>query len=194
MANLSIVNNVWEVVPDIAKDKILSTSSNYLDRNIVVKSVKSADTAGTLIASNIKSGVTILGVTGTLSAEGHSSYTPSSTYFTTSTAASNSISAAKVEADKYTANNYYIKKGSLGNASGTNVTLSEVDNGISVKSTAGTSGWIDAGDSGLKYISGVTLNAPTSGTRSFAITVPNGDAGMITFTFNVDNANNVWVD
>ena len=42
------------------------------------------------------------------------------------------------------------------------------------------------------YINGVTLTAPSSGTRSFDITVPNGN-GTITFTFTVDSSGNVVV-
>lgn len=42
------------------------------------------------------------------------------------------------------------------------------------------------------YINGVTLVAPESGTRSFDITVPNGNS-TITFTFTVDSNGNVIV-
>lgn len=44
------------------------------------------------------------------------------------------------------------------------------------------------------YVKGVTLNAPTSGTNQFKITVPNGSTGTITFTFKVDSNKNVWVE
>ena len=45
-----------------------------------------------------------------------------------------------------------------------------------------------------KYVTGVTLEAPTSGTRYFDITVPNGDGGdTITFRFTVDSSCNVTV-
>ena len=42
------------------------------------------------------------------------------------------------------------------------------------------------------YINGVTIEAPTSDTRSFAITVPNGNSTS-TFTFTVDTSGNVVV-
>ena len=102
---------------------------------------------------------------------------------------------------------------------GTNATLSNVDNGISVTSTGGgtasitavatgyTPGYIGSGvqigsetfatssttTTASSYISGVTLLAPASGTRSFTITVPNGTTSLITFTFTVDAESNVVV-
>ena len=42
------------------------------------------------------------------------------------------------------------------------------------------------------YINGVTLTAPLSGTRTFSITVPNGNT-TATFVFNVDTSGNVTV-
>lgn len=42
------------------------------------------------------------------------------------------------------------------------------------------------------YINGVTLTKPSSGTRTFSITVPNGST-TITFVFNVDTSGNVTV-
>lgn len=42
------------------------------------------------------------------------------------------------------------------------------------------------------YLNGVTLTAPTSGTRSFSITVPNGSS-TATFVFNVDTSGNVTI-
>lgn len=43
------------------------------------------------------------------------------------------------------------------------------------------------------YINGVTLTAPSSGTRSFTITVPNGSAGTLTFNFSVDADGNTTI-
>lgn len=43
-----------------------------------------------------------------------------------------------------------------------------------------------------KYLTGVSIQKPLSGTRQFAVTVPNG-SGTITFTFNVDSSGNVTV-
>ncbi len=42
-------------------------------------------------------------------------------------------------------------------------------------------------------LSSVTINAPSSGTRSFSITVPNGPNNMITFVFTVDSSGNTTV-
>lgn len=101
---------------------------------------------------------------------------------------------------------------------GTNVTLSNTDNGISVTATGGGtaranasgsvtgSGFAAAGDSlgnanidapsatttAQTYISGVTIEAPASGTRSFSVTVPNGNS-TVTFTYTVDSNGNVTV-
>lgn len=44
-----------------------------------------------------------------------------------------------------------------------------------------------------KYVSGVVLTAPTSGSREFSITVPNGADATITFLFSVDSNGNVTV-
>lgn len=102
--------------------------------------------------------------------------------------------------------------------SGSNVTLSNTDNGISVTATGGgtasatatvtgsQAGYIPAGETldsttinapsasttAASFISGVTLNAPASGTRSFTITVPNGDSTQ-TITFTVDSDRNVTI-
>lgn len=102
--------------------------------------------------------------------------------------------------------------------SGSHVTMSNVDNGIAVTATGGGTASATAtattdsagyapGNTTLDsatinaqsqtttattYISGVTLEAPASGTRSFSITVPNGNS-TVTFTFNVDASGNVHI-
>ena len=43
------------------------------------------------------------------------------------------------------------------------------------------------------YINGVTLTAPSSGTRSFTITVPNGSVETLTFNFSVDANGNTTI-
>ena len=100
---------------------------------------------------------------------------------------------------------------------GSNVTLSNTDNGISMTATGGgtaraavtgsasAAGYAPAGEfdsenidaasqttQAQTYISGVNLTAPTTGTRSFAITVPNGSS-TVTFTFTVDSDGNVTI-
>ncbi len=102
---------------------------------------------------------------------------------------------------------------------GTNITLSNTDNGISVTATGGGSaaasvsavssqaGYVPANEtldtetiaaasqttSASSFISGVTLTAPESGTRSFSITVPNGNS-TVTFTYTVDSTGNVYIE
>lgn len=44
----------------------------------------------------------------------------------------------------------------------------------------------------VKTITGVTLTAPSSGTKTFSITVPNGNT-TATFVFNVDTSGNVTI-
>ena len=43
------------------------------------------------------------------------------------------------------------------------------------------------------YIQGVTLTKPSSGTRQFDITVPNGSNTTVTFHFSVDSSGNVTI-
>ena len=102
--------------------------------------------------------------------------------------------------------------------SGSHVSLSNTDNGISVTATGGgsasasvsaqstTAGYLPSNTpiasdtisaqstttSASSFISGVTLVAPTTGTRSFSITVPNGDT-TATFVFNVDSNGDVTI-
>ena len=104
--------------------------------------------------------------------------------------------------------------------SGSNVTLSNTNNGISVTSTGGGSASASAtctssqagyipnnqtigtqtivGSSqstiATSYISGVTLSTPESGTRSFSVTLPNGNSDTITLTFTVDSTGNWSVE
>lgn len=104
---------------------------------------------------------------------------------------------------------------------GTNATLSDTNNGIKIVATGGGSASLTAtaianqagyihtsADMGsatfsiantttttTKYLSGVKLEAPASGTRSFTITVPNGSTtAFIDFVFTVDSSGNVTVN
>ena len=102
--------------------------------------------------------------------------------------------------------------------SGSNITLSDTNNGISITATGGGTASASVTATGNQagyaangatlgsntiagtsqsttastYISGVNLTAPTTGTRSFAITIPNGDSTQ-TFTFTVDASGNTTV-
>ena len=104
--------------------------------------------------------------------------------------------------------------------SGSHVTLSNTDNGVSVTATGGGSasasvsatatqtGLVVNGDSigtatitgssqttsASSFISGVTLGIPQSGTNSFAVTLPNGNNDTITLTFVVDTYGNWSVE
>ena len=102
--------------------------------------------------------------------------------------------------------------------SGSNVLLSNVNNGVSITATGGGSasasvtatsvqaGYVPATTpiatstvaasssttTASTYISGVVLNAPVSGTNNFSVTLPNGDGETITLTFKVDSTGS-WV-
>ena len=103
--------------------------------------------------------------------------------------------------------------------SGTNATLGNIDNGISVTATGGgsasasiqanvsTAGYVPVGaiasgtisgntstTTNTMFISGVTLNAPSEGTRTFSVTVPNGDNDTLTYTFTVDASGNTTIE
>lgn len=104
-------------------------------------------------------------------------------------------------------------------ANATNATISDSMNnsGVSIAAAASATraqityngavaGWVDKSNgaealaagsataltSTTYYINGVTLLTPSSGTRTFAITVPNG-ATTATFVFNVDTSGNVTI-
>ena len=102
--------------------------------------------------------------------------------------------------------------------SGSNVTLSNTDNGISVTAQGGgtasasvsavtqTEGYVPDNTtigsgtvvassqttSASSFLSGVTIPKPNSGTNSFSVTVPNGNTTQ-TITFTVDSSGNVLV-
>ncbi len=102
--------------------------------------------------------------------------------------------------------------------SGSNVTLSNTDNGISITSTGGgtasanvsalstAAGYvpdnttmdtdtINAGSTtttASAFISGVNIETPETGTRTFSVTVPNGSS-TVTFTFNLNSNGNVVI-
>lgn len=98
-----------------------------------------------------------------------------------------------------------------GNVTGSGCTLSTSDtSGVSVTGSGSVSAVAKVGTAGFtpvtdnfasgsaassaatKYITGVTLTAPSSGVRSFAVTVPDG-ATTVTFTFQVDASGNVTI-
>ena len=103
-----------------------------------------------------------------------------------------------------------------------NVILNDTNNGIAVTATGGgtaavtavaatnQAGYAPAGVESLgsatlnaasrttsttKYIAGVTLIPPASGTRTFSLTIPNGStSNFMTFVFTTDSSGNVTVD
>ena len=97
-----------------------------------------------------------------------------------------------------------------------NLVLSQTDNGISVTAygggtasatatvTSSQAGYVpdntildtqtivgsSQNTSATLYVTGVVLNAPVSGTRTFTVSLPNGDGEMVTLTFSVDSEGN----
>lgn len=218
----------------------MTTDSKYVDKNIQLSlNAQSGVAALTASASSViesTAGTTATNVSGIVGTK--SSTEPSSGYFirvkstgnsginitTPGWLASGDVSSASANTTDYyqiyastvtvSGSNIVTPSASL---AGTNATLSDTNNGISVTATGGgtasasatataTEGYVPAGTAGSatlsansttttasKYISGVTLAAPSSGTRSFAITVPNGDS-TVTFTFTVDASGNVVIE
>lgn len=108
----------------------------------------------------------------------------------------------------------------LASLSGSNVTLSNTNNGISITSTGGgsvtvgaslhvtTPGYVGSAmdveptvinvpsqsTNVTSYISGVTIPTPASGTNTFAVTLPNGGSDTITLTFAVDASGNWTIE
>lgn len=95
------------------------------------------------------------------------------------------------------------------NNSGVSITCRGKAGRAAVTYTNTTGGWFDAHSSATTassavsqqtwagttyYIDGVTLQKPSSGTRTFDITVPNGASDTITFHFVVDSSGNTTIE
>ena len=89
------------------------------------------------------------------------------------------------------------------NNSGVSITTACTATRAKVSCTASTAGWASGTIKELAqgtgamtaktyYVNGVTLTKPSSGTRTFSVTVPNGSS-TATFTFNVDTSGNVTI-
>lgn len=92
------------------------------------------------------------------------------------------------------------------NNSGISITASASATRAAINYDGEVSGWVSKsnGDTALAagsatnltdttyYLNGVTLTKPSSGTRSFSVTVPNGSS-TATFVFNVDTSGNVTI-
>lgn len=150
-------------------------------------------------------------------ADAHSSYTPSSTYFQTST--TGAISAAKIEANKYATSAYYVKSatpafdggavsGSVSVASSTMTLANDDPNGIRLSITgSGTAtraavlyngavaGWVDKADNATALAAGsaTTLTGATKYITN--INVPAGKTLHLTGATGTDsNYSSIFVD
>ena len=105
----------------------------------------------------------------------------------------------------------------LASVSGVNAVLSNVDNGIQISATGGgyaeatfsssvsAAGYVPIGTtntdisigqrvtSASAFISEVSMTTPSSGNRTFSVTVPNGNSN-VTFMFSVDSEGNVTIE
>lgn len=94
------------------------------------------------------------------------------------------------------------------NNSGVSIQTKYTINSVGISYHTTTNGWVNkaantatgssttaksATNGTAYYINGVTLTAPSSGTRSFTITVPNGSNDPITFNFTVDANGNTTI-
>ena len=160
------------------------SSSSY---NMYITPRHSIDTAGYLAAASNVAGTT-------------SYYTIKTTSLTFSGGALNSQAANLSTQTNITTN-------TTTNNSGVSITCRGYAGRAAVTYTNASAGWYAAHTSATTassavaqtswtgttyYIDGVTLTKPSSGTRTFTITVPNG-TGTITFTFSVDSSGNVTV-
>ena len=220
----------------------LSTLGKYVDKNIQFNlGVRSASASLTASAdSTVESTAAASGGTNISGSIGTKTTTePSSGYFirvkasgsgsvnvgTTGWVGSGDIQSASADATAFypitsatfsvAGTNTVTPSASL---TGSNVTFSEINNGVSITATGGgtasasasasaaLAGYVEAGSvasatiaapvnttTAAKYISGVTIQKPNSGTRSFSVTVPNGDS-TVTFTFSVDSNGNVVIE
>lgn len=162
------------------------TSDKYVNITAGATAAKYWTIAGDadLIASNIKSGVEIFGVTGTYNNEAHSSYTPSSTYFQTST--TGAVSGAKINANQYATSDYYVKSGSVtlsGTASSAKAkatiantnSMANVSTSKPSSGTAGTNYWEVKATPAQQTAGSVTPTA-TVGTAGWVSSISNGSA------------------
>lgn len=93
------------------------------------------------------------------------------------------------------------------NNSGVSIQTAYSINAATISYAAAVNGWVSKSASAstgssttakgstngtLYYINGVTLTAPSSGSRTFSVTVPNGSS-TATFVFNVDASGNVTI-
>lgn len=88
------------------------------------------------------------------------------------------------------ANNPYVNKVSL--ADGTTLIDLTSDTVTASSMLSGTTAHDASGAQITGSMTGVTILAPSSGTNSFSVTVPNGNS-TATFVFNVDSSGNVTI-
>lgn len=150
-----------------SKTITIPTKGKYLDRNIEIIIPKATDITGTAAGSVTMTkgaGSCSYSTNTNVSASTSTNSSGCSVTFTGSGAVS---ATAKITTAGYTP------------------TTDSFATGASTSSNSAT---------GSVYINGVTLTAPSSGTRTFTITVPNGTSSTTTFTFKVDSSSNVWVE
>ena len=165
---------------------------------------------GTAAAGTVqtKYKVTTAGYTGTKAATngGTVSVTPTktadSTIYIQASTVSTGFSGGAVSCTNTGATNIELEDANTTN-NGVNLTF-KASRGQIIATTTRTAGYTAAStttaayagaDSNniTKYVKGVTLNAPSSGTATFYLTFPNGPEDMMTFHFEIDKNGNVTI-
>ena len=201
--------------PSITKQSTPSGVTNAANGNATT----TAPSSGVYVAVKSAANTTTLTATETISTAGYAAAGTFNTNDLTIGAAASAMTYVPIKTATPQFDGGAVS-GSVTNITGSNVTLSDTNNGIAVTGTGtatraavlyngAVSGWVTAADNATalaaqstattlttktRYITGVNIQAPSSGTRTFDVTVPNGTDGTITFRFTVDSSSNVWVD
>lgn len=160
------------ITPTVTSGWVAAGTEGTITVSAKSATVAAANLDENLIAANIASGVTIFGISGTHSGEVHSAYTPSATYFQTST--TGAIASASIVANKYTTSNYYVKAGTTATpattitpnditvtANGGNIVASNTQKTQNVTPTV-TAGWVSAGTAGTITVSAKSTTVAAS--------------------------------
>lgn len=171
------------------------TSSGTINRGSQIK-INSGYYPSTLYyTAQSNNGTKNITSSGTISCNGYDKVSvpdasPSFTGGTVSGTASASASGASISSST---NSSGITITANGSATRAKVTYNSAVNGWVSKSSgadAYAAGSATSLTSTTYYLNGVTLTAPSSGTRTFTVTLPNGDNDTITLTFTVDSDGN----
>ena len=121
--------------------------------------------------------------------EANPTFSAAPTGGSTATSSTASISSSENNSGVSIQTKYSINSATISYSAAANGWVNKAANATTGSSTTSKS----ATNGTAYYINGVTLTAPSSGTRTFTITVPNGSSGTITFNFSVDANGNTTI-